>query len=188
VTIDRAGSEEDLNMQMAGTMNVTTPSDREIQMTRVFDAPRKVVWLAMSRPELIKRWLMGPPGWEMVQCDDDQRVGGAFVWCWRGPDGQQQFSMRGVYREVVPGERVVRTEIFDFPGCMPPMAEQVATLELSEDAGGTLLTLTVEFPSKQARDAAVASGMKEGVSAGHDRLAALIAEGAVGVEGFAEEL
>ena len=167
-------------MQMAGTTNVTMPSDRELQMTRGFDAPRSIVWQAMSRPELIKRWLMGPAGWEMVRCEDDQRVGGGFVWTWRGGEGQE-CSMRGVYRELVPGERAVRTEIFEFPGVMPPMAEQVATLELTENAGGTLLMLTVEFPSKQARDAAVASGMKEGVSAGHDRLAALIAEGAVGV-------
>jgi uncharacterized protein YndB with AHSA1/START domain len=161
-------------MQREGTMDVTTPNDLEIRMTRLFDAPRNAVWKAMSRPELIKRWLLGPPGWEMVRCEDDQRVGGGFLWAWRGPDGQQ-FSMRGVYREVVAGERVVRTEVFDFPGCMPPMAEQVATLELAERAGGTVLTLTVAFPSKQARDAAVASGMQHGVSASYERLADVIA-------------
>lgn len=166
-------------MQNADTMNVTTPNDREIRITRVFDAPRNAVWKAMSRPELLKRWLLGPPGWEMVKCEDDQRVGGGFLWAWRGQDGQQ-FSMRGIYREVVPGQRVVRTEVFDFPGSMPPMAEQLATLELADDGvGGTLLTLTVAFPSKQARDAAVASGMESGVSAGHDRLAEILAAGDV---------
>ena len=157
-------------------MNVTTPNDRDIPFTRVIDAPRNAVWKSMSRPELLKRWLLGPPGWEMVKCEDDQRVGGGFLWAWRGQDGQQ-FSMHGTYREVVPAERVVRTELFDFPGCMPPMAEQVATLELADDGvGGTRLTLTVAFPSKQARDAAVASGMENGISAGHDRLAEVLAD------------
>ena len=167
-------------MQMAATFNVTTPNDLEIRMTRAFDAPRDAVWRAMTRPELIKRWLLGPPGWEMVRCDNEQHVGGSFLWAWRGPDGQQ-FSMHGVNREVVPGRRVVRTEVFDFPGSIPPMAEQLATLELTDGKDGpggaarTLLTLTVAFPSKQARDAAVASGMQNGVSASYDRLEAIIA-------------
>jgi len=160
-------------MQNAGTMDVTTPNDFEIRMTRVFDAPRNLVWKTMSSPELIKRWLLGPPGWGMFKCEDDQRVGGSFLWGWRGPGGEQ-FSMHGVYREVVPGKRVVRTEVFDMPAGGPPMGEQVATLELADGAGGTLLTLTVTFPSKQARDAAVASGMAQGVSASYDRLADVI--------------
>ena len=166
-------------MQMAGTLNVTTPSDLEIRMTRVFDAPRDVVWQAMSRPELLKRWLSGPPGWEMVACENDQRVGGGFLCTWRGPDGHG-FSMRGVYREVVHGERVVRTEVFDMPGGAPAMPEQVATLQLADGEGGTVLTLTVAFRSKQARDAAVASGMQDGVSASYDRLNDGIIAGGVG--------
>ena len=166
-------------MQKAGTMNVTTPNDFEIRMTRVFDAPRNLVWKTMSSPGLIKRWLLGPPGWEMSQCEDDQRVGGGFRWAWRGPGGEQ-FSMHGVYREFVPGKRVVRTEVFDMPAGGPPMGEQVATLELADVPAGTLLTLTVTFPSKQARDAAVASGMAHGVSASYDRLDEVIAAGAAG--------
>ena len=171
-------------MQKASTLNVTTPSDLEIRMTRMFDAPRDLVWQALGTPELIKRWLFGPPGWEMVTCEDDQRIGGTFRWGWRGPGGEG-FSMHGVYREVVPGERVVRTEIFDMPGA-PPMAQQLATLQLTDRAGGsTLLTLTLTFRSKQERDGAAASGMEKGVAASYDALDALIAAGVVGSAGGA---
>lgn len=159
----------------AGTLNVTTPSDREIQITRVFDAPRALVWDAMTKPELLKRWLFGPPGWSMVACEEDTRAGGEFCWAWRGPDGAEM-AMRGVYREVVPPERIVRTETFEF-GCDAQTGEQVGTLVLAERGGMTMLTLTLLFPSKEARDAAVASGMEHGISAGYSRLDEILAAG-----------
>jgi len=160
---------------MKNTLKVTTPTDREIVMTRVFDAPRRLVWDAMSKPELIKRWLFGPPGWTMTVCEDDQRVGGEFRWAWRGPDGQEM-AMRGVYREVVPPERVVRTESFEV-GCAPQAGEQLAAIVLTEQDGKTMLKLTVLYPSKEARDGAVASGMEKGVAAGYDRLDEILAAG-----------
>jgi uncharacterized protein YndB with AHSA1/START domain len=160
-------------MNDAGSLKVTTPSDREIVMTRVFDAPRALVWEAMSRPDLLKRWLFGPPGWAMVVCEDDPRVGGTFRWVWRGPDGQEM-AMRGVYREVVPPERVVRTESFEL-GCESQMGEQLVTLVLTEQGGWTHLKLTLLYPSKEARDATIASGMERGVAASYDRLAELLA-------------
>ena len=160
-------------MKTSGTLKITTPTDREIVMTRVFDAPRTLVWDAMSKPDLIKRWLFGPPGWSMVACEDDLRVGGVFRWVWRGPDGTEM-AMRGVYREVVPPERVVRTESFEF-GCEAQAGEQLATLVLTEQGGGTTLTVTLLYPSKQARDATIASGMERGVAASYDRLAELLA-------------
>jgi uncharacterized protein YndB with AHSA1/START domain len=160
-------------MNNSATLKVTTPTDREIVITRVFDAPRTLVWEAMSRPELLKRWLFGPPGWSMVVCEDDPRVGGAFRCAWRGPDGAEM-AMRGVYREVVPPERVVRTESFEF-GCDAQAGEQLATLVLAEQGGRTTLTLTVLYPSKEARDGAIASGMEHGLSAGYDRLDELFA-------------
>ena len=79
-------------MKHSGTLKVTTPTDREIVMTRVFDAPRSLVFEAMTRPELIQRWLFGPPGWTMVLCEDDARTGGKFRWAWRGPDGAEMAS------------------------------------------------------------------------------------------------
>jgi uncharacterized protein YndB with AHSA1/START domain len=164
-------------MNHAGSLKVTTPTDREIVMTRVFDAPRELVYEAMSRPELLKRWLFGPPGWSMTVCEDDLRVGGTFRWAWRGPDGAEM-AMHGVYREVNPPERVVRTEAFDF-GCPSQMGEQLATLALTEQGGKTTLTLMVLYPSREARDGAIASGMEKGVAAGYDRLDEMLASGAI---------
>jgi uncharacterized protein YndB with AHSA1/START domain len=164
-------------MKNTGTLTVTTPGDREIVMTRVFDAPRDLLWEAMSKPELLKRWLFGPPGWTMVTCEDDARVGGTFRWAWRGPDGAA-LAMHGVYREVVPPERVVRTESFDV-GCPGQAGEQLATLVLTEKGGKTTLTLTLVYPSKEARDATIASGMEHGVAAGYDRLEEMLARGSL---------
>ena len=150
------------------SLSVTTPSDLEIVITRSFNAPRDLVWEAMSKPELIKQWLYGPPGWTMTLCEDDLRVGGTFRWGWSGPDGIEM-AMHGVYREVAPPERIVRTEVFDF-GCDAQSGEQLATVLLTEDNNKTNLTLTVLYPSKEVRDGALASGMEKGVEAGYDRL------------------
>ncbi len=159
-------------MQNKGTLKVTTPTDHEIVITRVFDAPRALVFDAMSKSELLKRWLSGPPGWSMVDCENDLKVGGAFRHVWRGPDGAEM-AMRGVYREVVPPERIVRSESFEF-GCDSQAGEQVATLVLTERGGKTTLTLTVLYPSKEARDATIKSGMERGVAASYDRLDELL--------------
>jgi uncharacterized protein YndB with AHSA1/START domain len=159
-------------MQKTETLKVTTPTDREIVMTRVVDAPRALVFDAMSKAELIKRWLTGPPGWSMVECENDLKVGGSFRHVWLGPDGAVM-AMRGVYREIVPPERIVRTESFEL-GCDAQAGEQVGTLALTEQDGKTTITLTVLFPSKDARDAMIASGMERGVAAGYDKLEELL--------------
>lgn len=153
---------------MNNTLKVTTPNDTEIAMTRVFNAPRALVWRAMTEPDLLKRWLLGPPGWRMTQCEDEARVGGSFRCAWAGPNGEEM-TMRGTYQEVVPLERLVRTETFD-TGCDAQAGEQLATLELSEANGKTTVRLTVRFPSKEARDQAIAHGMEHGVAAGYNRL------------------
>ena len=157
-------------------LSIATPNDLEIVITRSFNASRDLVWEAMSKPELIKQWLFGPPGWSMTKCEDDLRVGGEFRWAWVGPDGVGM-EMHGSYREVTPPHRMVRTEIFDF-GCVdiPGGAEQLATLVLDEENEWTKLTLTVLYPSKEARDMALASGMEKGVEAGYDRLDQLLTE------------
>lgn len=158
---------------MKHTLKVSTPTDREIVLTRVFDAPRQHVWAAMTKPELLKRWLFGPDGWTMTICDDDVRVGGAFHWAWSGPGGEAM-SIRGVYREVVPPERIVRTESFEF-GCETQAGEQLATLVLTECDDQTHLEMTILYPSQEARDGTLASGMEVGVGAGYDRLDLILA-------------
>lgn len=161
-------------MNNTGSLKVATPTDREITMTRVFDAPRNLVFDAMNNPELLPRWLLGPPGWSMVVCEIDLKVGGAFRHVWRRKDGTEM-GMRGVYREIVPPERIVRTESFDdYPG------ESLASVVLTEQGGKTTLTLSVLYPSKEVRDATLASGMERGVAASYDRLAELLAPTEVG--------
>jgi uncharacterized protein YndB with AHSA1/START domain len=165
-------------MDKPGPMKITTPTELEIVITRAFEAPRRLVWQAMTQPELIRRWLFLPPSWTMIRCEEDVRVGGAYRWEWAGPDGKIAMAMGGVYREVVPHERLVRTEKFEF-GCQPQAGEQLGTLEFVEQGGGTLVKITVVYPSKDARDAALASGMEQGMAAGYDKLEALLAAGDV---------
>jgi uncharacterized protein YndB with AHSA1/START domain len=159
---------------MRHTLNVTTPSDLEIVMTRVFDAPRHLVWDAMTRPELIRRWLYAPKGWTMTVCEGDAKVGGSFRWAWNGPDGKPALAIWGVNREVVPPEKVVHTETMEL-GDGVPLGELLATVVLTEHDGQTALRMTLLFPSKEARDGALASGMERGVGAGYDRLDEILA-------------
>src|SRR5215207_2129382 len=121
------------------TLQVTTPSEREIVMTREFNAPRSLVFDAWTKPELLKRWLGVRNGWSMAVCEVDLKVGGAYRFVWRGPDGAEM-GMGGVYREIVPPERLVATEVFDeswYPG------EAVDTMVMAEQDGKTTLTVTV---------------------------------------------
>jgi uncharacterized protein YndB with AHSA1/START domain len=158
-------------MTPPGPLNVTTPSDREIALTRVLDAPRHLVFAAYTRPELLQRWLGVLAGWSWAVCEIDLRVGGAYRYVWRGPDGAEM-GMGGVYREIVPPARIVATEKFDqswYPG------EAVSTVTLVERDGRTTLTLTVRYESRAARDAVLKSPMEQGMAAGFDNLAALLA-------------
>ncbi len=151
-------------MKNTGTLKVTTPTEREIVLTRVFDAPRNLVFDAYTKPELLKRWF-GPRGWSLAVCEVDLKVGGAWRFVVRGPNGADM-GMGGVYREIVPSERLVSTESFDdYPG------ESLNTLILSEKEGKTLLTCTILYQSKEIRDAVVNSGMEHGAAESFDKLA-----------------
>jgi uncharacterized protein YndB with AHSA1/START domain len=160
-------------------LQVSLRGDREIVMTRVFDAPRGLVFEAMTKPELVKKWLLGPPGWTMPVCEIDLRVGGTYRYVWRHSNGDEM-GMGGVYREVAVPERVVATERFEqawYAG------EAVGTLLLSEQEGKTTVTQTVLYQSKEARDGVLKSGMESGVAASYDRLEEVLAsQGAGGRE------
>lgn len=108
----RSKEQGDRTMKSAGNLKVAALSDREIVMTRVFDAPRNLVFDAYTKPELLKRWLGVFGGWTMAVCEVDLRVGGSYRWVWRGADGTNM-GVRGIYREIVPPERLVNTEKFD---------------------------------------------------------------------------
>jgi uncharacterized protein YndB with AHSA1/START domain len=150
----------------SGTFKVTTPSDREIHLTRLFDAPRTLVWEAMSKAEHIKRWwgCLGE-GYSVPVCELDLRPGGTWRFVNRTPTGEMA-AFYGVYREIVPPERVVFTEIFEpFPD-----AGSVVTSVLTEENGKTRLTVTCLYPSVEVRDMVLKSGMERGAGISYDRL------------------
>src|SRR3954470_1056424 len=149
-------------MKNIGTLAVTLPSDREIALTRVFKAPRQLVYDAFSKPEILKRWF-GPHGWSLVTCDVDARVGGGFRFVLRSPDGRE-LGMRGTYRELSPPARSVHTESFDnFPG------ESQVTSVFTDHDGCTTLTVTILYPSREVRDAVIGSGMEHGAAESYDK-------------------
>jgi uncharacterized protein YndB with AHSA1/START domain len=151
-------------MKDSGTMQVTTPTDREIVMTRVFDAPRRLVFEAWTNPEHLPHWMLGPTGWTMPVCEIDLRPGGQWHFVWRRSNGTEM-GMRGVYQEVTPPERLVFTE--SWGGNWP---ETLNTLILTEKDGKTTLTNTLLYPSKEARDAALETGGTKGADTSYHRL------------------
>ena len=140
-------------------------------ITRSFDAPRALVFDCHTRPELVRRWLLGPPGWTMPVCDIDLSVGGRYRYVWRGPNGEEM-GMGGVFREIVRPERIVTNELFDedWTG-----GETLVTTMFTEEDGRTLSTVTVLYASKAARDGALATGMTDGMEAGYQRLDEVLA-------------
>lgn len=158
-------------MKRAGTLQVSVRGEREIVITRDFDAPRNLVYDALTKPELLKRWLGAISGWSMDVCEIDLKVGGKYRYLWRGPDGAQM-GMRGEYREIVPNERIVNTEVFDeawYPG------GAVETAVLTEHGGRTTLTSTVLYASKEARDGVLKSPMESGMAEGYKVLDSVLA-------------
>jgi len=151
-----------------GGTGFTTPSDREFVATRVVGASRRRVFDAWTNPAHVPRWMLGPDGWTMPVCEIDLRPGGAWHFVWRHSDGREM-AMHGVYREIAPPERLVSTESWggDWP-------ETLNTLALSERDGETTITVTVRYPSTEARDAAFGTGMQDGMAQTFDRLEAYL--------------
>lgn len=159
-------------MKNAEKLQVTTPSDRAVAMTRVFDAPRSLVFDALTKPELLKRWLGVRGGWSFAVCEVDLRVGGAYRYVWRKDATGTEMGMGGVYREIVRPERIVCTEAFDekwYDG------DALDTMVLVEKGGKTTLTTTVLCDSKEIRDAVLKSGMMTGVAESYDKLDEVLA-------------
>jgi uncharacterized protein YndB with AHSA1/START domain len=150
----------------SSTFKVTTPSDYEIALTRLFDAPRHLVFEAMTKPEHVKRW------WGVLSdkhsvpvCEIDLRVGGAWRFVGRGPEGDYP-AFYGVYHEIAPPERLVFTEFFEpFPD-----GESLVTSVFTEENGKTRLTVTARYPSLEVRDMVIKTGMEKGAATSYDRL------------------
>ncbi len=148
----------------SGRAEVTLPTDEQILITREFDAPRHLVYRAWTTPELVRQWWHANYG-EMTVCEIDLRVGGA----WRYAmvvEGGDEVAFHGEYREIVPNERLVTTEVYEgFPD-----AAALDTVTLTETDGRTTMTLLVEHTSKEHRDGHIDSGMEVGLQRALDRL------------------
>jgi uncharacterized protein YndB with AHSA1/START domain len=154
-------------MSKTERVSIVAEHDREIIMTRTFNAPRDLVFDAFTKPELVKRWLLGPDGWSMPVCEIDFRVGGAYRYVWQRDSDGVQMGVGGVYREIGRPERVVHTERFDeawYPG------EMINTTRFTERAGKTTVAATMLYESTEARDMVLKSDMERGVNQSYDRL------------------
>jgi uncharacterized protein YndB with AHSA1/START domain len=166
---DRFGVGWMINVQpTVGATTFATPSDRELIAARVFDAPRRLVWEAHVNPKHVPQWMIGPDGWTMPVCEIDLRTGGNWHFVWRDAAGSPM-EMRGEYREIVAPDRLVQTEAWG-----DDWAETLNTTVLTEQDGKTVVTCTVLYASKEARDRALGTGMKEGWSQSYDRLDAYL--------------
>jgi uncharacterized protein YndB with AHSA1/START domain len=157
---------------------VTQPSDREVKVVRSFKAPRALVYRAFTEPALVRRWMLGPPGWSMPVCDMDVRAGGRYRWMWRSDENGSEFGFSGAFREVQPPSRLVHTERYE-PGTVGggyPGQDAIVMTTFTEEGGVTTMETTIDFGSKEARDAAIATGMTGGMEQSYQLLDRLIAE------------
>lgn len=164
-----------MNPTPANGLQVATPSDTTIVLARTFNAPRRLVWEAMTNPARMRRWMLPPPGWALTVCECDPRMAGALRLVWKSAEADPVMTLHGVFTEAVVHERMVHTETMVL-GSGDPIGSQVETHEFSEKNGVTTMRITQVYVSKEARDDAVASGMEQGMEAGYKQLDALLAQ------------
>jgi uncharacterized protein YndB with AHSA1/START domain len=152
------------------SLALTTPTDKEITITRVFQANRELVFECYTKPELLRRWMFGPNGWTFAVCEIDLRVGGRYRFVWQSPDNAS-LGIGGVYQSISQPEQIINTQLFDqdWTG-----GEAIVTLFLSEQHEQTTVTTTILHNSKEARDLALQSGMEHGMEMGFERLETLL--------------
>jgi uncharacterized protein YndB with AHSA1/START domain len=156
---------------MSATLTVTQPSANAVTVSRSFDAPADLVFACHTRPQLVQRWQLGPPGWSMPVCEIDLRVGGAYRYIWRSAADGSEFGFAGQFREIAAPTRIVHTE-----GMIGTPGEALVTTTFEEHAGRTTLTLTMSFESEEVRDQVLLTGMTDGMAQSYDRLDELLAE------------
>src|SRR5688500_2753575 len=142
-------------------LQISTPTDTTIVLTRTFDAPRRLVWEAMFTPDKMRRWMLPPPGWTMTTCECDAREGGKLQIAWKSDEANPAMTLRGTFTEVVPHEWAVHTELMAL-GSGETVGSLVEKHEFAENGGVTAMRITQTYDSKDARDGAIASGMDQG--------------------------
>lgn len=164
-------------MTTSARSQVSLPSDREVKVTRTFKAPRELVYKAYTTPALVRRWLIGYPGWSMPICEMDVRVGGAYRWRWRSEEDGKEFGFHGIFQEVAAPAKLVHTEFYDPGEVGGDMGSgALITLSLTEKNGVTTLSSLMDFGTKEARDAAMSTGMTDGMETSYQLLDALLEE------------
>ncbi len=164
---------------MPAPAQVSLPSDREVRVTRQFNAPRELVWDAHTKPEFVRKWQTGYDGWDMPVCEMDVRVGGKYRWQWKCRDDGKQFGFFGAFTACNAPSRLVHEQYYDpgdvdFGDAMPVGDPCIVSLDLSEQNGVTTLVCTMKFASKEARDGAVSTGMTDGMEYSYARLDSVI--------------
>jgi uncharacterized protein YndB with AHSA1/START domain len=154
---------------------VSLPNDRDVVVVRAFNAPRTLVFDAWTKPELVQRWLLGPPGWSMPVCEMDVRPGGKYRWRWRSDEDGKEFGFAGEFREVERPSRIVHVERYDPGDVGGEMGEALVTSVLTEEAGVTTHTMTIRYESKDVRDAALKTGMTDGMEQSYQKLDEVLA-------------
>lgn len=157
------------------TADITTPNDTDLVVKRSFKAPRKLVWRAYTEPTLVQRW-MGGPGWSMPVCEMDVRVGGKFRWGWKSDEDGKQFGFYGEFSEVNAPTRLANTEYFDAGDIGGDMGSGAAiSNDFAEHDGITTLTIVIRYKSKAEREAAMSTGMTDGMELSYKNLDTLLA-------------
>ena len=157
---------------------VTLLREREVQVRRSFRAPRALVYRAFTEPELVRRWMLGPPGWSMTVCEMDVRVGGQYRWRWRSDENASEFGFIGTFREVQAPSKLVHTEASDLGAAGDDVRgkDALVTVSFEENAGVTTVTSLIDFWSKAARDSKMATGMTDGMEQRYQGLDRLLDE------------
>jgi len=164
-----------MNLTPNKGLQISTPTDTTIVLMRTFNAPRRLVWEAMTVPAKMRRWMLAPPGWTMTVCECEARVGGVLSLAWKSAEADQVMTLQGVFTEVLAQERMVHTETMAL-GTGQKIGELVETHEFAEKNGVTTMRITQVYGSKEARDEAIASGMDQGMEAGFKKLDGVLAE------------
>jgi uncharacterized protein YndB with AHSA1/START domain len=154
---------------------VTLPNDRDVVVVRKFNAPRELVFEAWTTASLVQKWLGGAPGWTMTVCEMDARPGGKYRWRWRSDENGAEFGFSGEFREVIRPSRIVHVERYDPGDLGGEMGEALVTSELTERDGVTTYKMTIRYESQEVRDAALSTGMTDGMEQSYQKLDELLA-------------
>lgn len=156
-------------------LQIATPTDTTIVLTRMFNAPRRLVWEAMFTPDKMRRWMLPPPGWTLTLCHCEARVGGKLSLAWKSDEEDPAMTLRGVFTEVALHERAVHTETMAL-GSGQTVGSLLEQHEFAENGDFTRMCITQTYDSKDARDGAISSGMDQGMEACYQQMDALLAQ------------